>query len=218
MIQCANSTCDVCLETEARELRCVKKTDMGGGGGGILAFLGFWPNQPPTHPPDQIIFPPGKRKFIKGARKWRAISGTQTCLTGHQAISRFGCCRVCVQALGVARSHTTGVRLGASGVGWVHVGWGPCCRVAAQEIPPHSAHCQCASRGLPRRPLHSPHAGWHGLLGGHPVPSHAPPSRRTPRRADQRSGSDSQSPMGKREGTCIGSKRCVLKKIKSSMS
>ena len=48
----------------------------GGGGGGQIAPPGILAD-PPTHP-HQKIFPQEKMKFIKGARTWRSILGTQT--------------------------------------------------------------------------------------------------------------------------------------------
>ena len=46
------------------------------GGGGQIGPPGFWLTHPPTH--IRKFFLRKKMKFIKGARTWRSISGTQT--------------------------------------------------------------------------------------------------------------------------------------------
>ena len=47
-----------------------------GGGGGQIGPPGFWLTHPPTH--IRKFFLRKKMKFIKGARTWRSILGTQT--------------------------------------------------------------------------------------------------------------------------------------------
>ena len=47
-----------------------------GGGGGQIGPQGFWLTHPPTH--IRKFFLRKKMKFIKGARTWRSILGTQT--------------------------------------------------------------------------------------------------------------------------------------------
>ena len=49
-----------------------------GGGGAILAFLGFWPTNPPTR--SDKFSSREKSKFNERAREWRANPGTQTFL------------------------------------------------------------------------------------------------------------------------------------------
>ena len=51
-------------------------SDTGGGGGGQIGPPGFWLTHPPTH--IRKFFRRKKMKFIKGARTWRSILGTQT--------------------------------------------------------------------------------------------------------------------------------------------
>ena len=46
------------------------------GGGGQIRPPGFWLTHPPTH--IRKFFLRKKMKFIKGARTWRSILGTQT--------------------------------------------------------------------------------------------------------------------------------------------
>ena len=46
------------------------------GGGGQIGPPGFWLTHPPTH--IRKLFLRKKMKFIKGARTWRSILGTQT--------------------------------------------------------------------------------------------------------------------------------------------
>ena len=48
----------------------------GGGGGGQIGPPGFWLTHPPIH--IRKFFLRKKMKFIKGARTWRSILGTQT--------------------------------------------------------------------------------------------------------------------------------------------
>ena len=47
-----------------------------GGGGGQIGPPGFWLTHPPTHITKFFLMK--KMKFIKGARTWRSILGTQT--------------------------------------------------------------------------------------------------------------------------------------------